>query len=103
MWPFCHFTGVGEVTGIGGWSGSNVAGALLGTLVPLVFLGALVALGIFLFGRWRRSGASQTLAPFAPSASGREIAQARYARGEITRDEYRELLSHLGTGTAGEP
>lgn len=97
MWPFCHFTGVG------GWSGWTVAGAVLGTLVPLVFLAALVALAIVLVRRLGVSRPNQTLAPFAPGPSGREIAQARYARGELTREQYNELLSHLSAGMAGEP
>jgi putative membrane protein len=103
MWPFCHLTGVGGGAGIGGWSAWTIAGAVLGTLVPLVVLAALAGLGIVLLRRLGVSGQNQTLAPLAPSASGREIAQARYARGELTRDEYNELLSHLGTGKAGEP
>jgi putative membrane protein len=30
------------------------------------------------------------------NASAREILQVRYARGEITRDQYREMLADLG-------
>jgi uncharacterized membrane protein len=103
MWPFCHFTGVGGVAGIGGWSGWTVAGVLLGTLVPLLFLAALVGLGIVLFRRLSVSGPNRSLNPLAPGALGREIAQARYARGEITHEQYRELLGELSAGKAGEP
>lgn len=92
MWPSCH------VTGIGSWGGWNLAGALLGTAVPLIFLAAVVALGILLVRRLRVSGANQSVAASGPAPSGREIAQARYARGEITREQYNELLSHLSAG-----
>lgn len=92
MWPSCHFTGVGSL------SGSNLAGALLGTLVPLLFLAVLVALGIFLYRRLLASRPNQAFAP-----SGREIAQARYARGEITREQYSELLSNLSAGKDDRP
>lgn len=36
---------------------------------------------------WSQSG---------PQASGREILQERYARGEINREQYLEMLSDLG-------
>lgn len=36
---------------------------------------------------WNQSSGSQ---------SPREILQARYARGEITRDQYQQMLSDLG-------
>jgi uncharacterized membrane protein len=45
---------------------------------------------------------NQTLVPWL-GPSGRELARARYARGEITRDQYHELLSHLRAEQAGEP
>lgn len=92
MWPSCHLTGVGS------WSTWNVAGALLGTLVPLLFLAVLVVLGIFLYRRLLASRPNQALAP-----SGREIARARYARGEITREQYNELLSDLSAGKDEQP
>ena len=92
MWPLCHLTGVGS------WSGWNVADVLLGMLVPLLFLAVLVVLGIFLYRRLRVSGPDQA---FASSAS--EIARARYARGEITREQYSELRSDLGAGKDDQP
>jgi uncharacterized membrane protein len=72
-----------------------VAGVLL-TLVPLL-LGAVVFLGIWL---WRRFGASQAVASWTqPQATrqpaAREILQARYARGELTREEYQRMVEDL--------
>lgn len=99
MWPSCH------ITGFAGLGGFNVAGALLGAIVPLLFLAALVALGalvIFLVGRRPGSARNPSLATAGATPSGREIAQARYARGEITREQYTELLGDLSAGKAGE-
>lgn len=99
MWPSCH------VIGVGNWSLWNVAGALVGTLAPLLFLAALVglaALAIFLVGRRPGPARNQPGSAAAPAASGRDLAQARYARGEITREQYSELLRELSAGKAGE-
>jgi len=100
MWPSCH------VTGIGSWGGWDLAGALLGTVGPLLFLAALAGLAglaVILVTRQRGSARGQSLAAAGPGPSGREIAQARYARGELTREQYRELLGELSAGKAGEP
>jgi uncharacterized membrane protein len=99
MWPSCH------VTGVGSWGGWDLAGALLGTVGPLLFLAALaglVGLAVVLVARQRGSARSQPLGAAGPGLSGREIAQGRYARGEITREQYRELSSELSAGKAGE-
>jgi putative membrane protein len=60
----------------------------LGLLVMLVFLGALVALAV---GVMRRP--SRTSAP--PQDSAMEILRIRYAKGEITRDEFEAMRRDL--------
>lgn len=100
MWPLCHNSWAGR------WSGWNVVGdvlgVLLGTLIPLLLLAALVGLGIVLFRRLRGPGAKLSFAPHTATASGHEIAQARYARGEISREQYHELIQALSGGKDGE-
>jgi putative membrane protein len=49
---------------------------------------AIIAVAVYLLTR-RSSGAG-------PQDRVREILDERYARGEITAEEYREKLSHLG-------
>jgi uncharacterized membrane protein len=69
----------------------------------LAALAGLAVLVVVLVVRQRSLGRGQSLAAAGPGSSGREIAQARYARGEITREQYRELLGELSAGKAGEP
>jgi putative membrane protein len=56
---------------------------------PILWIAVIVAVAWFLRNRWRRPG-SGTLDP------AREILAERFARGEITGDEYRERLAQLG-------
>jgi putative membrane protein len=52
-----------------------------------LFWAALIGVGVWLWARspWRRGGSDQA----------RELLALRYARGEISTDEYRERLSEL--------
>lgn len=64
-------------------------------LMMMLFWGGLIALVMMLFRAGRfggREGESDTPA-WAPDAV--EILRARFARGEITEDEYRRSLSIL--------
>lgn len=66
----------------------------------LLFWGGVIALGLWVL-RWvvagsrRAEGSSQT-----PSA--REIAARRYARGEISREEYLALVKDLELGESSD-
>ncbi len=74
------FPGFGMMGFFGGW---------IGMLVNLAILIGIVVLIVWAVKRFTSSG---------PSASGqtpREILQARYARGEITRDQYQQMLQDL--------
>jgi putative membrane protein len=69
-------------------------------LTSVFGIGVIVALVLLLVWLWRRvspirpagPGAPQ---PTAPVASPKEILQMRYARGEITREQYRQMLEDL--------
>lgn len=82
-----------------GW-GFNIfgwMGMLLMWLIPIGFL-ALVVLGIsalvsVVIPYERRKGTFGSLVETQPSA--REILQMRYARGEITREQYNEMLTDI--------
>ncbi len=70
----------------------------IGMIIGLVLTVAVVV-GIIILVVWavrRMSSASNTGAMQNPNApSAKEIAQARYARGEINRDEYQRILADL--------
>jgi uncharacterized membrane protein len=88
--------------GIGSWSAWELAIPVLGTLVPLLLAAALVALGVILYRRLRVMGPAQLFATAGPASSSRDIADARYARGEIRRDQYNELLRDVIAGKEDE-
>ena len=76
---------------------------VIGWLIPLLFLAALVALLVLLFTRLRHPltmPPGTTHAPPPPPAPAPDAALAharlRYARGEVSRDEYLQLAADLG-------
>lgn len=79
--------GGGGMMGFGGFG-------LIGLLFNLAIIDGVVVLIVWAVKRfssgttsWDRSAANQ---------SPREILQARYARGGITREQYQQMLSDLG-------
>jgi putative membrane protein len=70
-----------------------------GMIIGLVFTIAVIV-SVVLLIVWavrRTSGNSaQSGLQTTSSQSAREIAQARYAKGEINREEYQQILSDLG-------
>jgi putative membrane protein len=74
--------------------GNGWIGMIVGLIATLLIIGGLIVFAIWAVRRM--SGSSETI-PQArrPSESAREITQARYAKGEITREEYQMILSDL--------
>ena len=80
-----------------GFGGLGLVGMILNLVITLGVIVGIVMLVVWLvrrvgseggaFSASQRSGGGQ-LPP-------REILQARYARGEITRDQYQQMLSDL--------
>lgn len=85
-------------SGLGGFSGLG----LIGMILNLVFtVGLIVGLVLLIAWLWRRvnpgaHGWAANQPPTATGASPREILQARYARGEITREQYKLMKQDLG-------
>jgi putative membrane protein len=90
MRGFGGFGGIGHM-GAFGW-----IGMILGGVITVAFIIVVVLLVIFLV---RRLGAGSHVtvnsSPPAPNQSAKDIASARYARGEITREEYQQILTDL--------
>ena len=68
----------------------------LGMIVGWVFMAAvLVGLVFLIIWAVRRTGSNSTQGSNLQAPSAKEIAQIRYARGEINREEYQQILSDL--------
>jgi putative membrane protein len=83
----------------GGWGGWG--GWLIGGLLMLLFWGGVIALAFFAIRAVSRSGRQgEGQEPSSRDGeSALEILQKRYARGEISREEYLEMkrdLENLG-------
>ena len=85
----------------GGMGGLGLFGGLLSLIFSIGLLVALVLLGIWLWRKVSPELSPETIAqPLAGtrssgSRSAHEILQIRYARGELTREEYLAMLQDL--------
>lgn len=75
--------------GMNGFGMMGLFGGLIGLLFSLAILIGIVVLIVWAVKRF--TGSTLTSSAQSP----RELAQARYARGEITRDQYQEILQDL--------
>ena len=64
-------------------------------LIGLLF-NALIVVGVVVLIVWAVRRVSTPSDHPASGSSAREILQGRYARGEITREQYQQMLSDLG-------
>ena len=77
----------------------NHAGHLLGWLIPLVIIVALAVLTVWAVRRMSAppASAAPTPAPGTPQSDPAvESARIRYARGEISREEFLRVVEDLG-------
>jgi putative membrane protein len=82
----------GGMMGMHGFGGMGLFGGWIGLLFNLAIIIGIVILVVWAVKRFTSGNAS----PGRKAQSPREIVQARYARGEITRDQYQQMLSDLG-------
>jgi putative membrane protein len=75
--------------GLGGFGMMGPFGGLIGLLFNLAILIGIVVLIVWAVKRFSSGSPAQDV------QSPREILQARYARGEITRDQYQQILQDL--------
>ncbi len=87
----------GMMNGFGGIGSLGLIGGILNLLITIGLIVGIVFLVIWLVKRFG-ANAGQTVWPVQrtdSAASPREILQARYARGEITREQYQNILTDL--------
>jgi putative membrane protein len=82
--------------GFGGMMGGGLGwvGMLIGLVVTIAVIVGVIVLVVWLVRRTSKS-APVSVVPTAPNQAAKDIASARYARGEITREEYQQILTDL--------
>lgn len=78
-----------------GYGGMGWIGMILGLVITFAVIIGLVLLVVWAVRRMSGNNAQ----PGSQNLTGqpaRDIAQVRYARGEINREEYQQILSDLG-------
>lgn len=80
----------GGMMGLHGFGGMGLLGGWIGLFFNLAIIVGIVILLVWAVKRFTSNN--------LPSGgqTPREIVQARYARGEITRDQYQQMLGDLG-------
>ena len=78
-----------------GWNGWGWGGMLLMMLFWVLVLGGLIALILLAVSAWGRSRTSQSGETRASSDRAIEILKERYARGEITKEQYEQMRRDL--------
>jgi putative membrane protein len=76
-------------------SGLGWNGMIINLVISVALIIGLVVLVIWIVKQFSNNNPSRTLNNAAPSAV--EIVKERYAKGEITREEYQKLVADLGT------
>ena len=80
----------------GGMGGLGLFGGLFSILLTIGVLVGLVFLGIWLWRTYNTSAeASSRLPEGAGQTSAFDILRVRYARGELTREQYQSMLQDL--------
>jgi putative membrane protein len=78
-----------------GYGGMGWIGMILGLVITIAVIIGLVLLVVWAVRRMGGNSA-QTSPMNIAGQSAKDIAQARYAKGEINREEYQQVLSDLG-------
>ena len=77
-----------------GYGGMSWVGMIVGLVITIAVIVGLIFLVVWAVRRMS-AGNAQPGAQITSGQSAKDIAQARYARGEINREEYQQLLSDL--------
>lgn len=77
-----------------GFGGMGLIGGIIGLLFNLAVVVGIVVLVIWAV---KRFSSGTTFNPGTGVQTPREILQARYARGELTREQYQQMLQDLNS------
>jgi len=76
-----------------GWSDQGMGGGWLVMMLGMLLFAVILAFGLVALWRHNRSGTESTATPSGTSAIA--ILQERFARGELTEEEYLRRLAML--------
>ena len=80
-----------------GFGGFGLVGLILNLVITIGLIVGIVVLVVWLVRRFAPSLQDRAISLYQTDTqpTPREILQTRYARGEISRDEYQQMLSDL--------
>ena len=90
------FPGGGGCSQFGGMGGSGLIGGVLALLFGVALIGGLAVLAFYVVRALANGRAAQPAATAVAPGSPEEVARLRYARGEISREQYQQMLSDMG-------
>ena len=76
------------------YGGMGWFGMIFGLIITIAVVIGVVLLIVWAI-RKTNGNSTQSGPPVTSSQSAREIAQARYAKGEINREDYQQILSDI--------
>ncbi len=79
----------------GFWGPLSWIGLIINAIIVIALIVALVILIVWAIRGLRRRPVSTVISTTSPAMSAKDIAQMRYARGEITREQYQQILTDL--------
>ena len=83
--------------GFGDFGTFGWIGMILNWVITIGLIVGVVLLIVWVVKRLGPSGQGTTTTSATPGGSPRDILQIRYARGEITREQYQQMLADLNT------
>jgi len=86
---------MGGMMGGYGYGTFGLIGMILNLVITVGLIVGIVLLAVWLVRRLGAEGGALSQKPGQAAFSPREILQTRYARGEITREQYQQMLSDL--------
>lgn len=90
-----NVVGITAAAGTDGWGHMDGWGGGWMWLWGVAMMALFVVLSVWLIRSTSGSGAGSTSPQYGPREQAREILAERYAKGELTTDEYRERVKEL--------
>lgn len=77
-----------------GYGGMSWIGMIVGLVITIAVIVGLIILVVWIVQRM--SGNAHPGSQNMTGQAAKDVAQVRYAKGEITRDEYQQIIADMG-------